>query len=108
MQLPIEVAFRQCLADPSLDAAVRRWVERLERTGLELARATVVIEEGAWRRTAVRVELAVPAGAPIAATAAHADPYVAIGDAFRVARRRLLARGTAVALGGATYLTFVR
>jgi len=83
--------------DGSLEAAVHRWVARLEWTPIEVHRAEVMIERVGRRRTAVRVSIGSVTGAAPTAATSHADAYVAVSNAFREVRRQLLARGTTVA-----------
>lgn len=82
--------------DPSLEAAVHRWVARLEWTPIEIHRAEVLIERAGRRRTVVRVSIGEVTGAAPTTATSHADAYVAVSNAFRDMRRQLLDRGAAV------------
>lgn len=92
----VNVSFQGMPRDPSLEAAVHRWVARLEWTSIEVHRAEVVIERIGRRRTGVRLRIGPVTGdAPTVATG-HADAYVAVSNAFRAVRQRLVDRDTPV------------
>jgi hypothetical protein len=92
----VNVRFRDMTRDPSLEAAIHRWVARLEWASVEVHRAEIVIERIGRRRTAVHVSIGRVTGASPTATASHADAYVAVSSAFREVRLQLLDRGPAV------------
>lgn len=91
----IDVQFHQSAQNASLEAAVHRWIARFELMGHVVARASVAIEP--VRRKATRVTLMITLQDQQFAIAdtSHADPYVAVSDAFRKARRGLLERAAA-------------
>ncbi len=74
----------------SLETTVHRWVARFEVMSFEVHR-TVASVDTRGRRTGVRLWLTLTDGRSASVTSSHADPYVAISDAFRAARRDLLA-----------------
>jgi len=84
----IEVSFLARPHDASLAAAAHRWVARLEAVGLEVRRATVAVH-AARRTTAVALEIELTDRVRASIHTEHADPYVAISDAFRAARHQL-------------------
>jgi ribosome-associated translation inhibitor RaiA len=91
----IHVEFYGMPRDPSLEAAIHRWVARLESMSVRVQRAEVAIEPVGRRRTSVQVYIGALDGVAPQATTAHADAYVAVSDAFREVRRQLLSRATA-------------
>jgi len=85
----IEVNFVRLSRDPSVEAAIHRWVDRLD-WNMEIDRAHVVVERSGWRRVAVHVSLVLGTGKELTFSTAHTDIYVAVADAFRGARKRML------------------
>ncbi len=86
---------------PALESFARRWAAKLANIYDRIERCDVVIERPHQRqhqgqRVHVRVTVAVP-GPDIVVTAdpdpdgAHEDAFVAVRDAFRAARRQLVA-----------------
>jgi ribosome-associated translation inhibitor RaiA len=101
MAFTTEVTFRDLDPSPTLEAFARRCAARLSRVSDRIQRCDVQIElphrhQQQGRRFHVGVVIALP-GRLIAVTrdpgedGAHDDPYVAVRDAFRAARRRLAA-----------------
>lgn len=99
MQLPVEITFRDMTPSLALQHTIERWADRLARMEPNIQRCDVVIERPHRKHKTgqlfhVRVEIAI-AGSTIivgrdpARDDAHTDPYVAVGDAFRAARRQL-------------------
>lgn len=91
----IHVAFHGLPRDPSLEAAIHRWVARLEGMNTGLQRADVTVEPLGRRRTSVSVYVGALGGVTPQAATSHVDAYVAVSDAFREVRRQLLGRTTA-------------
>ena len=87
----VAVRFEGIPQDPSLEAAVERWVARLE-SRLVVERIEVTISAG---RLGTTVRVVTGAISPISAT--RPDPYVAVSDAFRAIRRRMIDRDCALA-----------
>lgn len=96
----IEVKFERLPHDPSVEASVQRWVERLEWTNTEIERAAISIERTAWRRMSVCLTLVLGGGRALTTAISHVDIYVAVADVFREARKQLLGRGRSIALPG--------
>lgn len=100
MQLPVDITFRDMTPSNALEATIERWADRLARIEPRIQRCRVVIERphrNRWtaRLFHVRVELTIPGdtlvvGRDPARDDAHADPYVAVADAFRALRGQLL------------------
>jgi len=93
MPVPTNVTFHDVERSHGIEAAVLRWVARIEPMYAPLARCHVTIDRiHHWHRStfAVRLALEVP-GVEIATRAEHDNIYVAIADAFRDVRRRALA-----------------
>jgi ribosome-associated translation inhibitor RaiA len=93
MESSPEVTFRGMPNSPTAEAAIHRWVARMEHVYRRIQRCTVVVDrphrnQRHGNEFHVRVELAVPDG-DIAVSRDSADVYFAISDAFRVARRQL-------------------
>lgn len=91
----VQVSFQGLPRDPSLEAAVHRWVARLESMGAEIRGAEVTIEPMGRRRTSVRASIGPSSGARPAAESSHIDAFVAVSEAFRALHRQLLARAAA-------------
>ena len=92
MQPYIQVVFPRSERDPSLEAAVHRWVARLESIIVDAVRVDVLIDRVS--RGSTMVGLTVCGGAEGTRTAAtrHKDAYVAVSDAFRALRQQLVCR----------------
>lgn len=93
MAIPTEITFHRLDTSPSAEAAIERWVSRLEQVHDRIlhVHATVSVphRHGRHRELDVHLKLDI-SGAEIASHARHEDVYVAIADAFRAARRQLL------------------
>jgi ribosome-associated translation inhibitor RaiA len=94
MQPYIDVKFHRQAQDLSLVSAVYRWVARLEAMHLPVRSAGIAIDAPNRRMTGVSVTLTLADGQIAVATTSHTDPYVAVSDAFRAIRRRLLGHDT--------------
>ncbi len=99
MKTALQITFRQMDSSPSVEAAVAKEVEHLERIHPSVRACQVVIEaphrhQRLGRHFHVSIRLAVP-GAEVVASrdpgldAGHEDVYLAVRDAFRAARREL-------------------
>ena len=94
MQLPVQVTYRGMDSSPALDNAVREHAAKLEQFHPRLTSCRVVIEEAGrhqrkGRQFVVHIDLTAPGG-EIAVNRDHdEDVYVALRDAFDVARRKL-------------------
>ena len=86
----IDVRFQELPADQSIESAVHRWVARLVAQDIDVLGATMRISRAGRRRTTARLALIVSGGKTPTAEVAGADPYVAVADAFRAARRQVL------------------
>lgn len=99
MAIPLHVTFRDMEPSPALEAFVRQWASKLEHVHPRIERCDVVIErphQHQHQGQPVRVRVAVAVPGPDAVVSrdhaldrSHEDPYVAIRDAFRAARRQL-------------------
>jgi ribosome-associated translation inhibitor RaiA len=87
----IDVSFERTDRNPSIESAIHRWVARFEAMRFAIQRATAAIEPAGRNRTTVRLTLVLADGTTRTAATTHADPYVAVSDAFRVVRQQLLA-----------------
>jgi len=93
---PLEIVFRSMEPSVGVETCAQEWLERLEHRFGSLERCTVVIDQPhkhhrQGRLFEVHLHVAV-GGQSFAVTNgghAHEDAYVAIADAFRLARRAL-------------------
>lgn len=90
MQPFVEISFHHLAHDHALEGAVHRWVARFFGMQFDLRRSRVRLEPVGRNRTGVWLELALAGGQSAITVTAHEDPFVAISDAFRAARRQLL------------------
>jgi ribosomal subunit interface protein len=99
MQLPLQITWRNLEASDAVESAVREKAQKLERFAEHITSCRVIIEAPHKHHHQgniyhVKIDITLP-GAEILATHhsdkhhAHEDVYVAIRDAFDVARRQL-------------------
>jgi ribosome-associated translation inhibitor RaiA len=99
MTLPLQITFRHMQPSPALETRIRDLVSRLERFSGHISRCHVVVEPPTGHQQQgglydFHVDITLP-DQEIAvrharsADQAHEDPYVALRDAFRAARRKL-------------------
>ena len=99
MKLPLQVTFRHLDASPVLEARIRELAAKLEKFSPQIVRCHVIVEplpghQHQGRLYDFHIDLTLP-DEEIAirrthrASHAHEDPYVALRDAFRAARRKL-------------------
>ncbi len=103
MSIPLQITFHGLDSSPAIEARVREWTDKLEKVFPRIVRCTVAIAQPhAQHRKGnqfhVRIELAVPGQDVVVSNdpgreETHEDPYVALRDAFRAARRQLDAHG---------------
>ena len=99
MNFPLEITFRHMDASPALEARISALVARLERFSSHVMRCHVTVEAPHQHHQQgnlfnVRIDIAAPSSQiSIQRTSArdpsHEDPYLALRDAFRAARRKL-------------------
>lgn len=99
MTIPLQITFRQMDTSPALEARIRELVGRFERFSDNILRCHIIIEplsghsrQGALYEFRIALtlpdqEIAVCRTHPV--DRAHEDPYVALRDTFRAARRKL-------------------
>jgi ribosomal subunit interface protein len=99
MQLPLQITFRHMDPSPALEARIRKLTARLEKFSAQITRLHVIVEPAAHHQhqghlhdfhldiTLPDAEIAIRRAHPADQT--HEDPYVALRDAFRAARRKL-------------------
>jgi ribosome-associated translation inhibitor RaiA len=93
----LAISFREIPASPALEDRARQWAEKLATTFPRIQRCEVSIEHANRRhrhgpRFRVRIHLDVP-GRDIDVSrdqGDHEDAHVAVVDAFRAARRKLV------------------
>jgi cold shock CspA family protein len=99
VQIPLQVTFRGIDPSPALEARARELADRLEKFSPTIMHCHVIIEAPHRHKHQgeiydVRIDITVP-DKEIAirhtrpADHAHEDPYVAMRDAFKAARRKL-------------------
>lgn len=99
MQLPLQISFRHMDPSPVLEARIRKLAAGLEKFSAQIMRCHVIAEPAPQHQhqgglyefhidiTLPGEEIAISRAHP--ADHAHEDPYVALRDAFRAARRKL-------------------
>jgi len=99
MRLPLQITFRHMDPSPALEKRIRELAARLDRVSANIMRCHVIVEPPARHQhqgvlydftidmTLPDEEIAIRHPSP--ADHAHEDPYVALRDAFRAARRKL-------------------
>jgi cold shock CspA family protein/ribosome-associated translation inhibitor RaiA len=99
MNLPLQITLRHMEASPALEARIRILASRLDRFSTHITRCHVLVEAPHLHHEQgnlfdVKIDITVP-DAEISIHRArpqdhtHEDPYVALRDAFRAARRKL-------------------
>ena len=99
MQLPLQVNFRNVDTSPALEARIRELAERLQRYCGRITSCRVTVEAPHRHQRQgllyeVRIDVTVPGREIVVRHThprdqAHEDPYVALRDAFRAARRKI-------------------
>jgi len=99
MQVPLQITFRHMPPSPAFEARIRELVDRLQKFSPDIMRCHVTVEAPPKHQHQgglfdVRIDLTVPEKEiairrthPV--DHSHEDPYVALRDAFRAARRQL-------------------
>lgn len=94
MAIPTEITFHGIEPSTSAEAAIERWVARLEHIHDRIidVQATVSVPPRHARRAEfeVHLKLEISGSEIVTRFAKHEDVYVAIADAFRAARKQLL------------------
>lgn len=103
MSFPLDIRFRDMDPSRALESFAHRWAAKLGNVYPRIERCEVVIERPHQHQRQgqpfhVRVTVVVPGPDIVASNdgasdGAHEDPYVAVRDAFRAARRQLMAHG---------------
>jgi hypothetical protein len=99
MQLPLRVTFRGTDQSPALEEHIRESAEKLAHVHRDITSCRVVVAAPAGHRRhggswSVRLDLSLPGREIVIAREPgldprHADPFVAVHDAFDAARRKL-------------------
>jgi ribosome-associated translation inhibitor RaiA len=95
MPIPTKITFHEIHHSDAIEAAIQRWVARLEHVSDRIVRCEVRIEQPhrshrQGREFEVHVVLGIPGNDVASSRTRHEDPYVAVADAFRATRRQLL------------------
>lgn len=95
MQIPLDITFRDLETSPALAANIRTWADKLESL-FAIQRCAVVLEKPHKHRHrgsdfTIHLAITIP-GHEVAVTRAgsQTDPYAAVAEAFRAARRQLV------------------
>jgi ribosome-associated translation inhibitor RaiA len=88
----VDVKFARMPHDPSVEASVQRWVDRIGWANVEIMRASVSIERTGWRRISVCLTVVFGGGKALSTAISHTDIYVAVADVFREVRKQILSR----------------
>ena len=96
--MQVATTFREMPPSPALQAAVERWAERLGQLSNRIVACHVAIEKPHRHHLHgsafhINISLTVPGAQLAVSNQTHEDPYVAVADAFRAARRQLLHHG---------------
>lgn len=100
MRIPMEITFRHMDPSPAVEARIHEKAEKLDRFYENVIGMRVVVEaphehKNQGKLFHVRIDLTVPGGELVVSkghhhqSQAHEDVYVALRDAFDVAKRRL-------------------
>jgi len=94
MPIRTEITFHDMPANDGIEAAIHRWVARLEHMYDRIVACHVVVDQPHRRHRQggafhLRVVLSVPGEDLAVNQVRHEDVYVAIADAFRAVRRQL-------------------
>lgn len=95
MAIPTDITFHEISPSDSVEAAIHRWVARLEHVFDRIIRCKVRVEQPHkshrhGREFEVHVLLEIPGTDITTSRTRHEDVYVAIADAFRATRRQLI------------------
>lgn len=95
MKIPLDITFRDMAASPALATNIETWAHKLESL-FEIQRCAVVLETPHKHRHrgvdfTIHLAITIP-GHEVVVTRAgsQTDPYLAVADAFRAARRQLI------------------
>lgn len=100
MRIPMEIIFRHMDPSPALETRIREKVDKLERFYEHIISMRVTVEaphehKQQGKLFQIRIDMTVPGGELVVSkghhhqSQAHEDVYVALRDAFEVARRQL-------------------
>lgn len=99
MILPLQITFRHMDPSPALEARIRELASRLDRFSEHIMRCHVTVQPPPHHKQQgvlhdIRIDITLPEEQISIRHAhpvdhAHEDPYVALRDAFRAARRKL-------------------
>jgi ribosome-associated translation inhibitor RaiA len=95
--IPTDITFHGLDHSDAVEAAIQRWVGRLEHFYDRVAKCAVIVQRPNNRHRhgtefQITIRLEVPGPDIAVSHRGDSDVYVAIADAFRVARRQLLQR----------------
>lgn len=93
--MQLTTTFRDMPTSPALQAAIERWTARLAQVSQRIIGCHVAVEKPHRHHThgsafLIHIDLAVPGGHIAVSNKPDENPYVALADAFRAARRQLI------------------
>lgn len=93
MQFPTEITFHELDRSEALEAVVLRWVERCSQVNDRIDKCEVIIHQPHrhhlhGRAYHITIRMSVPGKDVAVSHIGHEDPYAAVADAFRAARRQ--------------------
>lgn len=101
MDTPLQISYRNFPSSEALDLCIREEVDKLEQFYDHVTSCRVLVEmphrsKRQGKHFHVRIDVVVPGqelvvGRDPAQKATHEDPYLAVAEAFRAARRKLQA-----------------
>ena len=97
MQIPLQITLRNIAKSASVEAAIRRRAEKLDRYHRRIVSCRVVVEipsrhKQQGKEFVVRLDIKVPGSEIVVSHDHHVDLYTALHDAFHAAQRRLEGR----------------
>jgi ribosome-associated translation inhibitor RaiA len=95
MQIPLDITFRDISVSPALVTEIEAWARKLD-TAFSIQRCAVIIEKPHKRRRhgsefQIHLTITIPGHeVTVSRGDRQPDPYLAVTDAFRAARRQLI------------------
>jgi hypothetical protein len=83
----IGVSFLGLPRDLSIEAAIHRWVARLEAIQIEVQRAQITVQPSGRKRTRISATVQLVNGDVKTSAIVHENAYVGIADTFRAIRQ---------------------
>ena len=102
MQIPLQITLRNIARSESVELAIRKRVDKLDRYHPNIVSCRVVVEirsrhKHQGKEFVVRLDIKVPGGEIVVTHDHHEDLYVALHEAFDAAQRQLEAHARPIA-----------